>query len=233
MFSDLLRNVEGLISQVKRCFSVVFPIVTQEVAAYSVPMRPVPARFTSLALLAAALVSGWHPSLRAAEPTAFDLVKEGNRYVGEQAKDKVVQIRSDKSIGGLQPAIWYVVYYDPTATFKSVEVKFCSGKMLDVKRPLRMVEPVTGGDKQLPKEKLKIDSDKAIKIATGEPILEKLTLKATQLKLERWEDQPVWKVRIWAAKLQNPNQHAELGEVILSAEDGKVMKNDLKINRVD
>ena len=57
------------------------------------------------------------PSLRAAEPTAFDLVKEGNRYVGEQAKDKVVQIRSEKSIGGLDPAIWYVVYRDATATF--------------------------------------------------------------------------------------------------------------------
>ncbi|MCI0538123.1 MAG: hypothetical protein L0Z50_23195 [Verrucomicrobiales bacterium] len=175
----------------------------------------------------------WCYSVRAAEQTAFALIKEGNRYVGEQAKDKVVQIRSDKSIGGLEPAIWYVVYHDLTATFKAVEVKFGGGKMLDVKRPLRMIEPVTGADKQLPKEKLKIDSDKAINIATQQPMLEKLTLKATQLKLERWEEQPVWKVRIWAAKLQNPNKQAEIGEVILSAEDGKVLKSDLKIGRVD
>jgi hypothetical protein len=179
------------------------------------------------------LIAGRSLAVRAAEPSAFDLVKEGNRYVGEQAKDKVVQIRSDKSIGGLEPAIWYVVYYDPTATFKSVEVKFGGGKMLDVKRPWRMVEPVTGGDKRLPKDKLKIDSGKAIKIATQEPVLQKLRLKATQLKLERWDDQPVWKVRIWAAKLQKPNQQAEVGEVILSAEDGKVLKTDLKISRVD
>src|SRR5689334_1272576 len=70
-------------------------------------------------------------SVKAAEPTALQLAKEGNRYIGEQSKDKVVQIRSEKSIGSLVPNIWFVVYYDPTATFKAVEVKFGGGKMLD------------------------------------------------------------------------------------------------------
>jgi hypothetical protein len=171
--------------------------------------------------------------LLASEPTAFDLIKEGNRYVGEQAQNKLVQIRSEKSIGGLVPAVWYVVYFDPTATFKSVEVKFGAGKMLDVKRPLRLLEPVTGGEKELPREKLKIDSNKAIKTATNEPILEKLTLKATQAKLEWWEEQPAWRIRVWAAKIQKPNEQADLGEVILSAENGKVLKSDLHIERAD
>src|SRR5262249_55248706 len=63
------------------------------------------------------------------EMTAFELISEGNRYVGEQAKDKVVQIRSEKSIGGLTPNIWFVVYYDPTANLKATEVKFGAGKM--------------------------------------------------------------------------------------------------------
>src|SRR3954468_25004345 len=52
----------------------------------------------------------------AAEPTAFELIKEGNRHVGEEARDQVVQIRSDKSIGTMTPTIWYVVYFDPDAT---------------------------------------------------------------------------------------------------------------------
>ncbi|HTL17277.1 MAG TPA: hypothetical protein VL793_08570, partial [Patescibacteria group bacterium] len=43
------------------------------------------------------------------EPTAFELIKEGNRYVGEQAKDRIVQIRSEKSVGTMTPNIWYVV----------------------------------------------------------------------------------------------------------------------------
>src|SRR5688572_26296850 len=79
------------------------------------------------------------------ELTAFDLIKEGNRYVGEHIKDKVVQIRSEKSIGGLTPTIWYVVYYDTTASLKATEVKVGAGKMPDVKRPMRLVEPTPGG----------------------------------------------------------------------------------------
>ena len=104
----------------------------------------------------------------AGEPTAFDLAKEGNRYVGEQSKDKVVQIRSDKSVGTLTPAVWYVVYYDPDATLKAVEVKFGAGKKLDVSHPVRLLEPVTGGDKVLDRAKLKVDSDDALKTATSE-----------------------------------------------------------------
>ena len=55
------------------------------------------------------------------DATAFDLMKEGNRYVGEQAKDRVVQVRSEKSMGSLSPKVWYVVFYDPTASMKAVE----------------------------------------------------------------------------------------------------------------
>ncbi len=184
-----------------------------------------------LAVLALALV----PCLATAkELTAFDLVKEGNRYVGEHAKDKLVQVRSEKSIGSLTPTIWFVVFYDTTASLKATEVKFGAGKMLDVKRPFRLLEPVTGGDTPIERAKLKVDSDEAIKIAIKEPLLEKLTLTATQLKLDRQKDGSiVWKVKVWASKLRNPSRDVNVGEVILSAEDGKVIKPDLHINRVD
>lgn len=164
--------------------------------------------------------------------TAFQLVKEGNRYIGEQAKDKVVQIRSEKSIASLTPNIWYIVYYDSTAKFRATEVKFGAGKMLEVTRPMRLFERVAE-EKQLDAAKLKIDSDKAIAIAQKEPLLENLTLKASQLKLEKGEDGPVWKVRLWAAKLRKPSDMADIGEVIISSETGKVVSADLKINRVD
>src|SRR5438874_13399560 len=104
-------------------------------------------------LLAAGMVVWAAGAAKAAEVTAFDLIKEANRYVGEQAKDKVVQIRSEKSVGSLTPNIWYVVLYDPTATLKAQEVKFGAGKMLSVKRPMRLLEPVTGGDTPLDRSK--------------------------------------------------------------------------------
>src|SRR5258708_2267391 len=138
-------------------------------------------KVVSSILLAGALVS----AARAGESSAFDLIKEANRYVGEQAKDKVVQIRSEKSVGSVTPNIWYVVLYDPTATLKAQEVKFGAGKMISVKRPMRLLEPVTGGDLPLERDKLKIDSDKAIAIALAEPLLKDVKVTATQLKLER------------------------------------------------
>src|SRR5581483_2568313 len=87
-------------------------------------------------LLTVALVSALARFAFAADTTAFQLIKEANEYVGKEAKDKVVQIRSEKSVGTLTPNIWYVVFFDPDATFKSTEVKFGAGQKMEVKRPM-------------------------------------------------------------------------------------------------
>jgi hypothetical protein len=179
---------------------------------------------------------------KGAEMTALELIKEANRHVGEQAKDKVVQIRSEKSVNSLTPNIWFVVLYDPTATLKAVEVKFGAGKMLTVKRPFRLLEPVTGGDTPLDREKLKVDSDEAIKTALKEPLLENIKVTATQLKLEKVGEgvlgrsgvgEGIWKVRLYANKLRDATRDADIGEVWISAADGKVAKTDLHLNRLD
>jgi hypothetical protein len=169
----------------------------------------------------------------AADPTAFELAKLGNQYVGVESKDKVVQIRSEKSVGTLVPNIWYVVYYDPDAALKAVEVKFCAGQKLDVSRPLRLLEPITGGDQVLDSAKLKVDSDKALKIALAEPLLKNLTVKATQLWLQHGDLGPEWKVKLWAAKLKAPNKDTDVGAVVVSATDGSVVKSDLHPGSVD
>jgi hypothetical protein len=185
-------------------------------------------------LVALLLIDGLGQISNAAEPTAFDLVKEGNRHLGEEAKGRVVQIRSEKSVGGLTPNIWFVVYYDPDATAKATEIKFAAGTKVSVKRPARVLESISGSFRELPKEKLKIDSDDAIEIAKNEPLIKNLTLTNTQLTLERGEeDQPVWKVKLWAAKIRKPSDTVNIGEIHISAEDGKVVKNDLKPGRLD
>jgi len=169
----------------------------------------------------------------AAETTAFELAKEGNRYVSDEAKDKIVQIRSDKSVNSMVPIIWYVVYFDQDAKFRATEVKFGAGKKLEVTRPMRMFERVNRDYKPLETKDLKIDSDKALEIATKDPLLDKLTLKASQMWLDRGDEGPTWRVRLWAAKLKNPNAQADIGQIFISAEDGKVLRRDLKISRVD
>ncbi len=176
------------------------------------------------------------PAAWAKDLTAFELAREGNRYVGEQSKNKIVQIRSEKSIASLTPNIWYVVYHDPDVGSKIVEVKFGAGEKLEVKRPIRFLETNAKADEPLPPEKLKVDSDAALSVAKKEPLLGKLTLKASRLVLERRsrdDATPVWKIRLWAAKLANPNDNVDIGEVVVSAEEGTVLRSDLKPAHVD
>jgi hypothetical protein len=162
----------------------------------------------------------------AADATAFSLVKAGDAYIGQQSKDKVVQIRSDKSAGSLTPDIWYVVYYDPDATLKAVEVKFGAGQKMDVSHPLRLVEPVTGADKVLDSALLKVDSDRALSLAKSQPLLANLTLVASQMWLQHSDEGPRWKVKLWAAKV-NKAGDVDVGDVYISAADGAVTKVDL------
>jgi hypothetical protein len=196
-------------------------------------MKIIQTSFTLKTFAVAAMTFAVAQVALAADPTAFELAKMGNQYVGVQSKDKVVQIRSEKSVASLTPNIWYVVYYDPDATFKAVEVKFGAGQKLDVSHPARILEMATDEHAVLDKDKLKVDSDKALKIATSQPLLHNLTLKASKLTLEHGDEGPVWTVQLWAAKLKDPNDNADIGVVTLSATDGSVIKTDLHPNSVD
>ena len=171
---------------------------------------------------------------KAEETQALELIKPANEYVGKDTKDKIVQIRSEKSIAGLTPNIWYVVFYDHDTTFKTTEVKFGAGQKLDIRHPLREPFAYINDKNTMDLKSIKIDSDKAIKIATSQPLLEKLTIRATQLWLQNDDNKvPTWRVRLWAQKLRHPNSDAEIGDVYISAVDGSVPRTDLHIDRVD
>lgn len=181
----------------------------------------------------ALLVLGISGTAWADDVTALELIKEANHHVGDEVKDKVVELRSEKSIGSLTPTIWYVVYYDKDATFKTAEVKMGAGKKLEVKHPMRQPFAYIGYKNVLDLKKIKIDSDKAIKLATADPLLENLTICATEPSLKRDGDMPVWKVVLWAQKLRNKEKDAKIGEIRINAEDGTILDRDLHINRVD
>jgi hypothetical protein len=183
--------------------------------------------FSTLLAFAAAHVA------RAGEPTAFELVKRGDPYVGMQSKDKVLQIRSEKSVASLTPNIWHVVYYDPDAPLKQVDVKFGAGKEMNVSRGWRPFQLPAKESDVLERSKLRVDSDKALKLATEQPLLKGLTIKASKLTLDHSDAGPVWKVQLWAAKLKNPEKEADIGMVVLSATDGSVVKNDLHPNKAN
>jgi hypothetical protein len=184
----------------------------------------------TLAILAGGVVAF---AAQAAEPTAFELIKEGNRFVGEDAKDKVVQIRSEKSIGGLTPSTWWIVYYDIDARMKATEVRFDGGKKSDVQRPFRLFERAGSYKNLMDRSKLKIDSNEALKIAQKDGLLDRVKLTNSKMLIERWEDMPVWKITFWAERARETSKTVDIGQIFVNAEDGKVVHRDLHINRVD
>lgn len=185
-------------------------------------------------VLAALACSGLVRAVADDQPQALSLIKDANEYVGKDVRDKVVGLRSEKSVASITPNIWYVVYYDHDATFKTAEVKFGAGKKLEVRHPLRPPFDYINDKNLIDQKTITVDSNKAIKIAMAEPLLDKLTIRATQLWLQRSKDGiDTWKVRLWAQKLRHPNDDANIGDVFISAVDGKVLNSDLHIDRVD
>ncbi|HLX72259.1 MAG TPA: hypothetical protein VKV04_21790 [Verrucomicrobiae bacterium] len=184
-------------------------------------------------LLAALAVCSLSRTSFAEERTAFSLIKDANDYVGKDTRDKIIGFRSEKSIAGLNPNIWYIVYYDHDTTFRTTEVKFGAGQKLDVRHPMRPPFDYVNDKDLLDLKRLKVDSNQAIKTAIAQPLLEKLNVRATQLWLQNRDGVPTWQVRLWAAKLRHPDSDANIGDVFVSADDGKVTKTDLHIDRVD
>jgi hypothetical protein len=169
-------------------------------------------------------VSGQTPP--ATNLTAFALVKLGNPYVPQQARDKITGIHSDKSTRGLIPDTWFVDYYDSTTAFKLAEVKFVDGKVADIKRPNRLLDTVVG-TKQLEWRKMKIDSDRALAIALKHPALSKADLRAAQYWLQRTPVGSTWKIQFWIAKMGKPGETTDVGDLYISSKNGEILKDAL------
>ena len=173
------------------------------------------------------------PLVGAAAPTVHELVAQADAYVGADVKGKVIDVHSDKSVGGLTPGIWTVTYYDPDAAFKTAEVKLGDGRKLEVGHPLREPLAYMHPDRQLNLANVSVDPDKAVRIAREDPLLKDLKLRATQLWLDPADAGPEWKVRLWAAKMRRPDESADIGDIYISADTGKVVKEDLHLSRAD
>ncbi|HTV41272.1 MAG TPA: hypothetical protein VMF08_11895 [Candidatus Sulfotelmatobacter sp.] len=167
-------------------------------------------------------------SIALAEPTALDLIKRGNDYVGMESRDKVVQIYSEKSVASLEPNIWHVVYFDPTVMTRTVEVKFEAGQQTDVSHPIHPFTLPAKPSQVIDLSKVTVDSDRAVDIATSQPLLKGLKLRYSKLTLQKGDSGPEWKVELWSAKISDPTKDADVGSVRISAVDGSIIQSDLR-----
>ncbi|MGV3756069.1 MAG: hypothetical protein ACO1QS_11865 [Verrucomicrobiota bacterium] len=172
--------------------------------------------------------------------TAFELVKEGNKYIVEQSRDKVIQIRSEKSSRKSMPTTWYVVYFDSVkaagaGAFRfatGTELKFSAGNLVSIRRDVQLLEAPTDKYVGMDAAMLTVDSDRALEIALKEPVLESLKVMSTDMTLEQGpEGYPVWKISIWANK-KDTTIDVKAGEIWVSCVDGKVCKITVNPGRV-
>lgn len=171
--------------------------------------------------------------LAMADPTALQLMKNGDDYVGMPSRDKVLEVYSEKSVAHLEPNVWHIVYYDPSVMTRSVDVKFGAGQEMEVSHPMHPFALPSRARDILDQSKLRVDSDQALHTAASQHILEGLTLRSSRLTLESTDDGIVWKVELWAAKKDDPTREAGIGSVSVSANDGSVVQSDLHPSRVD
>lgn len=164
--------------------------------------------------------------------SAFELAKDGDKYIVESSRDKVIQIRSEKSIHGLTPNVWYVVYFDSmketgVENYRfayATELKFSSGNLVSIKRDKELLNSSSEQYTPMDMSSMTVDSTQALSIALKEPVLESLKVSGSDMTLEQGpEGYPVWKVSVWAIK-NGTKIDVKVGEIWISSLDGKVCK---------
>jgi hypothetical protein len=192
-------------------------------------------RACGVCLFAAGAWLGLNSVSLAGEPTAFTLVREGNRHVGDDVKDRVVCIRSEKSVGSLTPSVWSVFFLDPASAGKVTEVKFAGGSLVEVahRSGVLGISGLSKKPRALPMERLKLDSDRALDRAVSEPVFKNIKLTNAELQLLYKDEVPVWKVTLWASKVRKPESTSKVGDLLVNAETGTVTLMDIKLKRLD
>ena len=205
------------------------PVATTPPAPPPVTTTPKPAEVATTVAPA--------PRPRPPEPakkkgTALQLVADGNAYVSERSKDRVLQIISERGPIEGMPQEWRILYFDEKASRNSVEVRFEKGEMVRMHEPSGLLNWFSpGAQKTLDLTKVKIDSPEAIRLAASELSVDGTTPKSVEMKLERGNGgAPVWNVKVFGVA-EKSSDEAALGSVVLLAEDGKVLKKETAVRK--
>ena len=168
-------------------------------------------------------------------PTAFLALKEGDRFLNDRSRGKVVKIVSSKSTDGTMPTNWSVSYFDPMARQKLVEVQFRGHEMIKVHEPGAALGGLFDATpRPLDSAKLAINSDEAVRILLRQPEIDKLPVRITELELTAGNhDEPVWKIVMWSVKRRDPKLSVRIGELLVAASDGRIISSTLKPSRAD
>ena len=185
----------------------------------------------ALILLLATLVAAMIP-VSGAELTGLEALREANRQVGAEAKNKILQVRSERSTNGLAPKTWSVMFYDASVGMKTTVVKLSAGREPRIDHPFALFKR-PDPKRIFDPSSVRIDSDAALKVAAKDRLLEKVKLNGARITLELWEGSPVWKIEFWAEKAKEPARTPAIGQIFVDGQEGKVVNRDLHISRTE
>jgi hypothetical protein len=169
-----------------------------------------------------------------AKATALAMVKVGNQYVHDQAKDKVIEIRARKERGNIPPPEWDILYDDQKEfglTRTATEVHIRNGQYEGAGQQGISGPAGIGVRKPMPLERLKIDSDRALQIARTSLGSDVPLIQGDFSLHSGPADLPVWTIKLWTSKSRDPRALVDLGFIEISAEDGSILKNALRPDR--
>jgi hypothetical protein len=111
-----------------------------------------------------------------------------------------------------------------------VEVQFEDGLMARIYEPTRLLEFLTPQSQQpIELDKLKIDSNDALRIALGLPSVRDIAPRTVEFGLDKgYGGLPVWRVRLYGALSPDRSEDIALGYALIAADDGKVLKESFK-----
>jgi hypothetical protein len=83
--------------------------------------------------------------------------------------------------------------------------------------------------------RVEMDSHEALQGAVEQPALQRVRVRSVEMNLERagfgdFRDHPVWVIRMWADRPDRPGL-VDGGEMVLLADDGSVIRSNLRLGR--
>lgn len=169
----------------------------------------------------------------ATQPTALELARKGYGFITLRSKDKLLHIHADRAPIDTISRRWQITYADPLARYKIVEVRFEGDQMVRSYEPGGLFEVFsTANPKPMAIESLKTDSDEALTILLELPVVKEIAIRNVEFDLERgYGDLPVWKIRVFGPSSGGAATGNSLGYIIISADDGKILKETLSKNQ--
>jgi hypothetical protein len=164
--------------------------------------------------------------------TAFQAEPYAEKMLSDQARGKLVKIVGIRG-AGIEPVSWKFLSYDPYASQNGRVVTITGKAVTEIRDGYSELDNLRLAaykeDEIIPKDQLKVDSDKAFKVVQNSAQLSKVKITSVQYVLEKSSGgavTPVWKLTLYA---DVKGHEAEIGNAKISAETGQIY--ELKVDQ--